>query len=250
MEKIPFGKFGFINRTAVIWMQSHLSTIVCGVVIVIGATIWGVYQRNAGSPRDYLTAEKLFNQWSGTGNEQLIKLKKLLKQHPELHAKYDGRIAQKLLLSSQQGLAATFSKAALKRVGDFSPHYAQFSECSLLIGEKKLQEALDRSKNLKQTLDQDHQFWTPKSELIKHGQMLYGYNLLRIAFLEQALDNPLGELEAWKAFKQEAGWLESEPLPTRADPNAYELISQNFQKNDVSLKDFIQYREQVLKELL
>jgi hypothetical protein len=148
------------------------------------------------------------------------------------------------LLSSHQGLAASFSKATEQRIGDISPYYKQFSNCSLLIGEKKFDEALARSQSLKQSLDQDELFWKPKSEVVRHGVVLYGYNLLRIASLQQMTGNVVGELAAWNEFKKAAGWLESE---ASLDPESFELISQNFQNNDVSLRDFIQYRETLLQ---
>jgi hypothetical protein len=247
MEKVPFGKFGFIHKSASDWMRDNLNSILAGgmgVLVVLG---WIVYQWNTRSTGDHRMAEKTFNEWTGDRNEKLIKLQKILKQHPELHAKYDGRIAQKLLLSSQQGLAATFSRAAQKRIGELSPYYTQFSNGSLLISEKKFEEALSQAKTLKQSLDHDELFWKTKSELVKHGTILYGYNLLRIAFLEQMVGNIAGELTAWKEFEKEAGWLASEAPSPYLDPESFQLIGQNFQKNDVSLKDFIQYRESVLQ---
>jgi hypothetical protein len=250
MEKVPFGKFGFINKSSSDWIRENINSIIAVGVGVLAVAGWTFYQWNTGSAADYLVAEKLFNEWSGDKNENLVKLQKILKQHPELHAKYDGRIAQKLLLSSQEGLAASFSRATQNRIGEFSPHYRQFSNCSILIGEKKFDEALSQSIQLKQSLDQDDLFWKTNSEIVKHGAVLYGYNLLRIAFLEQMVGNISGELSAWKNFKREAGWIESEP-PTRGlDTESFKLITQNFQKNDVSLKDFIQYRETLLANQL
>ncbi len=246
MEKVPFGKFGFINKTTSDWIWEHLNSIIAVSMGLLAVTGWGLYQWKAGSSADYLVAEKTFNEWSGDRNEKLIKLQKILKQHPELHPKYDGRIAQKLLLTSQQGLALSFSKAAQKRVGSFSPYYLQFSNCSLLIGEKKFEEALSQSQALKVALDHDANFWKKRSELVQHGAVLYGYNLLRIAFLQQVLENVPGEIEAWNDFKKEAGWLEIGDSLRRLDPESVQLIGQNFHKNEISLKDFIQYRESVL----
>ncbi len=241
MEKIPFGKFGFIQKEALEWIRRHLLSFMGITGFVIAMAFWSVHQWSMrGSPADYLSAEVAFNEWTGDRSEHFIKLHKLLKQHPELHAKYDGRIAQKLLLSSQQGLAASFSKATHTRIGSLSPYYKQFSNCSLLIGEKKLQEALLQSQQLKQMLDEDDQFWQTKSEIVKHGAVLYGYNLLRIAFLEQALGNAQGELEAWQEFRRNS--------TKQLDPEAYHLIGQNFQKNDISLQDFIEHREEALSK--
>lgn len=250
MEKVPFGKFGFIHKASWDWIQQHLNSIIAIGVGVVATASWMIYQWNRGSPGDYLIAEKTFNAWSGDRNDQLVKLQKILKQHPELHAKYDGRIAQKLLLNSQQGLALSFSKATQKRIGQVSPYYTLFSNGSLLIGEKKFDEALSQSKNLKAMLDQDDSFWKTKSATVKHGAVLYGYNLLRIAFLEQMIGNSAGEQAAWNEFKKAAGWIESESASNRMDPESLSHICQNFQKNDVSLKDFIEYRETVLKDFL
>lgn len=245
MEKVPFGKFGFINKSTSDWIRENLNSIIAVGVGLFAVAGWTLYQWKSGSPGDYLAAEKTFNEWSGDRNDKLIKLQKILKQHPELHAKYDGRIAQKLLVNSEHGLASSFSKATQKRIGEFSPYYTAFSNCSLLIAEKKFEKALEESQTLKQSLDQDLTFWKTQSDLVRHGGILYGYNLLRIAFLQQLTGNKPGELAAWKEFKREAGWLETE-APTKNDSESFELISQNFQKNDVSLKDFIHYRETLL----
>jgi len=245
MEKVPFGKFGFINKSTSDWMQNNFNSIVAVGIGLLAIAGWTLYQWKSGSSGDFLAAEKTFNEWSGDRNDKLIKLQKILKQHPELHAKYDGRIAQKLLINSEHGLALSFSKATQRRIGELSPYYAVFSNCSLLIGEKKFEKALEESQSLKQALDHDPLFWKTQSQLVRHGGILYGYNLLRIAFLQQLAGNRAGELEAWKEFKREAGWLETEP-PTKHDIESFELICQNFQKNDVSLKDFIHYRETIL----
>lgn len=246
MEKVPFGKFGFIHKSASDWMHERRNTIIVVGIGILTLAIWTFYKWNSGSTRDYTIAEKTFNEWSGDINEKFVQLQKILKHHPELHAKYDGVMAQKLLISSHQGLAASLSQATQKRIGELSPHYALFSKCSLVIGEKKFDEALQQAKALKETLQQDENFWKSTSEVVKHGTLLYGYTLLRIAFLEQKMGNPSGEKAAWNEFKKEAGWLEKEPAIKRIDPESLNLICQNFQKNDVSLKDFIQHRESCL----
>lgn len=247
MERVPFGKFGFINKTTSDWIHDNLNSIIAVGVGLFAVAGWTFYQWKSGSPGDYLAAEKTFNEWTGDRNDKLIKLQKILKQHPELHAKYDGRIAQKLLVNSEHGLAAGFAKAAQRRIGEFSPYYARFSNCSLLIGEKKFENALEESLSLKQALDQDPNFWKTESDLVRHGGILYGYNLLRIAFLQQLAGNNAGELAAWKEFEREAGWLETEP-PNKNNVESFELINRNFQKNDVSLKDFIHYRKTMLTD--
>lgn len=226
MEKVPFGKFGFIHKSTSDWIRDHTTIVVSVGTLIVCALSWSFYQWKSGTAGDYIAAENIFNAWTGGRTEQLIQLQKILKHHPELHAKYDGKIAQKLLLSSEQGLSVSFVKAAQKRIGELSPYYTQFTNCSLLIGERKFDEALTRASELNKALKQDEQY---------HGSILYGYNLLRIAFLMQKVGDRPGELAAWSDFKKET------------DSEAFRLICENFRKNDVSLTDFIQYRETLLK---
>ncbi len=226
MERVPFGKFGFIHKSTSDWIREHTTIVITVGTLIVCALSWSLYQWKSGSTGDYIVAENVFNAWTGGRNDKLLQLQKILKHHPELHAKYDGRIAQKLLLSSEQGLSVSFVRAAQKRVGELSPYHTQFTNCSLLIGEKKFDEALIQASELNKALQQDEHY---------HESILYGYNLLRIAFLKQMTGDRLGELAAWNEFKQEA------------DSEAFRLICQNFQKNDVSLTDFIQYRETALK---
>ena len=225
MEKVPFGKFGFIHKSTADWIRQHMNIVIAAGIALCGAISWSLYQWKSGSSSDYLVAENIFNAWTGGRNEKLIKLQKILKHHPELHAKYDGRIAQKLLLSSEQGLSVSFVRASQKRMGELSPYHTRFTNCSLLIGEKKFQEALAHASELNTALKQDENY---------RRTILHGYNLIRIAFLKQITGDIEGELAAWSEFKKD---IDSEP---------FRMICQNFQKNDVSLTDFIQYRETTL----
>ncbi len=240
MEEIPIGKFGFVKRESFIWIKHHLSKIV-GTGFVVLAGIIALTRLFKGDAQvDFLAADIAYQHWEGVPGEHLSKLQKILRKHPELHAKYDGAIAQKLLNSSEQGLAMSYAKAALKRMEGFSPYYIDFSQSSLLIAENKLEEALSRSKALKSSMEKDDGFWEKKSEIVRHGCILYAYNLLRIAMLEKAAGTPEGELLAWKEFKENGG------TSKVYDPEAYQLIQSNFQNDEISLLDYIKHREDVL----
>ena len=244
MSEIPFGKFGFIKKHSLEWVKAHLSTVLSSVaILVIGLIAASRWMK--GDPQvDYLAAEAAYRQWEGKKDDGFAKLQKILKNHPELHAKYDGAIAQKLLGSSENGLAKIYGKAALKRMGGFSPYYSDFSKATLLISEKKLSEALDEAKKLKENMDHDASFWEKKSDVARHGCILYAFNLLRIAMLEGAAGTGEGELKAWKVLKENAGWTSvPQPASRTYDPEAYLLIQENFQHQDVSLLDYIKYRE-------
>jgi hypothetical protein len=246
MEEIPFGKFGFIKKDSIEWVRTHLMTVAgIGAVLAVGLIAVSKWMKGDAQV-DYLTAEMAYHHWEGDRSEQFTKLQKIIRKHPELHAKYDGAIAQKLLSTSESGLATSYGKATLKRMGDFSPYYKEFSACSLMIADRKWAEALKNSKALKASMDSDDGFWEKKSDLVRHGCILYGYNLLRIAMLEKTAGTPKGELEAWHELKVNAGWHGAEPTSRTYDPEAYLLIQGNFQNQEISLLDYIKYREEVL----
>ena len=113
MYKVPVGKFGFLDGAVIEWLKERIALIAGCALALTMLIVWMVSHRSAA---DYRTAESIFNRWNGSSGKELVQLSKLLKQHPELHAKYDGRIAQKLLLCSEKGLAASFSQPIFKRV--------------------------------------------------------------------------------------------------------------------------------------
>ena len=249
-EEIPFGKFGFIKKESIDWVKTHL-TAVAGIGVFVAVGLVGISKWIKGDAQvDYLAAEMAYHHWEGDRNEHFTQLQKLIRKHPELHAKYDGAIAQKLLSHSEKGLATSYGKATLKRIGDFSPYYKDFSKCSLMIVDQKLEEALQNAKALKASMDGDDRFWEKKSDFVRHGCILYAYNLLRIAMLEKVAGTPEGELAAWAELKNNAGWHGAQPASKTYDPEAYHLIQENFQNQEISLLDYIQYRETSLRESL
>lgn len=251
IEEIPVGKFGFIKRQTLDWLTTHINIVLVGVfgvaALLFGAARFtGWFQGDAQV--DFVAAEVAYNKWHGE-KEALPKLEKLIRRHPELHAKYDGGIAQKLLQSSEQGLASSYASQALKRVENFSPYYTQFASGTLMISEGKLSDALTRAKELKKNMDSDDAFWEKRSHTVRHGSLLYAYNLLRIAILEKAAGSAEGELFAWRELKKNAGWQGTDPSSKTYDPEAYALIQQNFQKQDTSLLDYINHREEKIMSL-
>lgn len=244
MDEIPFGKFGFIKRESIDWIKGHLSVMAGGVVLVIVGLVAVSRWMKGDAQVDYLAAEAAYRHWEGNKGEGLARLQKILKDHPELHAKYDGAIAQKLLSSSENGLAKIYAKAAFKRMGDFSPYYTDFSKATLLIADDQLTDALQSAKLLKANMEKDEAFWNKKSEVIRYGCILYAFNLLRIAMLEKTAGTPEGELVAWRELKENAGWLGAQPTSITHDPEAYLLVQENFQNQDISLLDYIKYREE------
>jgi len=245
IEEIPIGKFGYIRRQTLDWLAGHMNVVLtCGIAVIAvlfgAARFLGWFRGDAQV--DFVAAEVAYHKWEG-GKEALLKLEKIIRRHPELHAKYDGAIAQKLLSSSERGLANSYASAALKRVGSFSPYYTQFANVSLMIAEGNLADALGEAKGLKKSMESDDSFWERQSHVVRYGSLLYAYNLLRIAMLEKTAGSGEGELLAWKELKQNAGWQGADIVSKTYDPEAYVLIRENFQKQEISLLDYINHRE-------
>ena len=251
-EQVPIGKFGFVKKQVVDWFSSHINFIVLGcvsvVLLLVGANRLVGWMRG-DSQLDYMTANSLCSNWEGT-KDALPKIEKLMRRHPALHQKYDSVVAQKLLSSSQSGLATSYASATLKRIGEFSPYYTKFATGSLMIADGHLKEALEDAKNLKLQLEVDQSFWEKRSQIVRHGSLLYAYNLIRIATLEKELGSAEGELAAWKELKQNAGWAQTHVTTKAYDPEAYNLIQKNFKKQDISLLDYINHREKALTSFL
>jgi hypothetical protein len=249
IEQIPVGKFGYVQRRTWDWLSSHLNIVAMATIGVLASLFaagkfLGWFRGDAQV--DFVAAQIAYHKWNGSV-DALARLDKLIGRHPELHAKYDGLIAQKLLNSSKSGLAHSYASSALKRTSGFSPHYTAFAQGSLLIADGRLQEALTMAKELKANMDNDAPFWEKRSHIVRHGSLLYAYNLLRIAILEKTAGSPQGELLAWEEFKKNAGWQDAQPTSKTYDSEAYLLIQQNFQKQALSLADYIKYRENFLR---
>ncbi len=124
----------------------------------------------------------------------------------------------------------TLSERGLKRVQELVPAHARFAKNSLTIGQGDYAHALMEAKELKRSLQE-------RTE--ERSSLLYHFNLLRIAFLEMQLGNPQEELAGWTELLQ-AG---------EQDPREWALLLSCFQKEDLSLLDFIHARQKVLSNL-
>src|SRR3989344_1708766 len=152
MEEIPIGRFGYVKRRTLDLLSSHFNWVISGGIALVFMLFWGGrflgwFQGDARV--DYVAAQLAYRKWD------VQKLEKLIQRHPELHAKYDAAIAQKLLSSSERGLANGYASATLKRVESVSPYYTDFANGTLMIAEKKLAEALTLAKQLKEKMEAD-----------------------------------------------------------------------------------------------
>jgi hypothetical protein len=219
------------------WLQEHGKTllyVVLGVILVLFAAFHWMARSKGSAYGDYVSAHSTYLSWaSGAKQDEplLNKLKGLLDRHPELHAKYDPLIAQRLLTENDSALALN----TLKRIGKEAPYFAQFAHASLLISQGSFSAALEEAQRLKQALEVDDLFWEKQSQAVRHGSSLYAFNLLRIAMLEQKVGTADGERLAWEELEKKEG--------KTYHPEAMFLLEQAFREQDLSLKDYIAYRK-------
>ncbi|MBA3957644.1 MAG: hypothetical protein H0X51_04515 [Parachlamydiaceae bacterium] len=219
--------------------RKHLIVALLAAAILIFFIVRLVSNSELQSEKDYLTADKEFllfarpNAEANLSQDSLAKLQAIMQRHPDLHAKYDGLIAQILLIRQQTPEAITFANLALDRTSNENqPYYTAYAQTSLLIGQQNYTEALDKAQKLQENLLAD-----PKHA---YGDTLLAFNLLRIASLQQQLGLAKEEKQTWTTWQQ----LFNDP----SHP-AFKEVSEHFQHGKVSLHHFIQAREASLKNI-
>lgn len=209
----------------------HKRQIAIGTASVIaGAALLIGYFRSGPDALSYVRAEAAFSQWEASPqNEELYQgMQKAIGTVPSLKKKYEGAIAQRLLDMEKIPEALAMARASLNRVRGDVPFHSAYGETSLLIQQGQFQEALQRAVALKEEM----------SSLAdgKEGALLYAYNLLRIASLQQELKNRPGE---------KAGWEELESYLQRHGETAV-LLFNDFSENTLSLSQYIAERKRSL----
>ena len=139
----------------------------------------------------------------------LTDLRKLLEDSPNLQAKYDGLIAQQLLLEKKIDEATPYINQTLSRVkGEDSPYYIDFSKTSVTLAGGKKEEALKEAYLLRDKMLQVK----PEDSSTQFGGVLYAFNLIRIALLEKDFQNKELEQKAWQELQQMSDSKSSFPI--------------------------------------
>lgn len=186
---------------------------------------------------------------STKASEALKQLESLMKKHPELHAAYDGGIAQTLLNRGLASDAKPYAEATLARTRiDDLPYYSDFGATTLLIASENYEEALDKSQAMQQQMS-DIIGKTSTTMERSFGDELFALNLFRIAMLQQQLGDKAGELNSWRLWKHYAG-LEKDAATSvvKIDTQVFRGIIQQLAVGSLSLPDYISYRENALKK--
>jgi poly(3-hydroxyalkanoate) synthetase len=206
------------------------------------------------SEKDYLQASTDFSAFlrdttskdNDATQEAFKRLTALMNSHPELHPAYDGAIGQTLLNRGLITDAKPFIVNTLKRTrAESLILYNEFASATLLISEAHYKEALEKALALQQTMLDDLNQGANSDR--SFSEVLFAFNLLRIAMLHQQLNNDKEELQSWQQWKSYAG-LDKAPNKTLAiNPVAFRMIIQQLATGKIALPDYIAYREKLLK---
>lgn len=214
-----------------------------------------MYRLSSGSKAnaltDYLNADNDFLRFQESSLTEslsptgpLTHLEEILNRRPELHARFDGLIAQVLLTKDDPQNAKIFADSAFQRIQrDHLPYYTDYAQTTLLISENKYQEALESAQDLKKKMlatinasDDQQQF----------GEMLFLFNLIRIAFLEQQMGIPSQELATWQEVSTRIQPQENQKKSSKRMQKSLQAFNAHFQQGNASLLNYIKEREKKL----
>jgi len=173
------------------WIYLHRNLLINVGIFVFLLIGWAVLRTVRAPNFDAICrAQTAYAAWKAKPDDDELyrQFEKALAAVPEMKHALGGEMAQSLLIAGKSEAAQKFCREPLKELRAIAPDYAEFSETSLLIAQKRWQEALEKSVSLK--------------ERLSATTHLYLQNAIRIASLQRQLNNPAGELAAWRDLEQ------------------------------------------------
>lgn len=184
--------------------------------------------RSNQAEKDFILAKEAVQSLKNPEKEasSLATLQTILSARTDLQAKYDGIVGQTLLTQGKTEEAKPYIERTFNRVKqEASPFDQDFAKTSLLIAEGHLNEALKNAYLLKDKM----------LEAASPSSTLFAFNLIRIAFLEKAAQNPAAEQKAWSELKTMGQ--PSHPIKIKA--HELNKVMTHFDDEGASLKDYI-----------
>lgn len=216
------------NSKNLIWIL--LFTLALGFFAYRTLTSW-----SKQSGQNYLAAENAYLEMRSTSGERSTeaadRLSLLLAQQPDLQAKYDGLLAQYLLIQGDAPAAESAATRALARTkAENGPYFQQYAQATLLIANSNYKEALAEARKLQEAIVADRD--------LTYSALL-PLNLLRIAMLQQKLELDADEITSW---------LQWQDLAKEEGKAVYfERVADVYQEGDIDLFGYISHRINVLK---
>jgi hypothetical protein len=242
------GQFSWILR-----YSTRIAVGLAALFMVAFVVYQWMHKTQSHDLKEFLTADNLYTRWKEKpleNQESLDKLKKIISALPQLKTRFEPLIAQELLAIGSSEITPSFAAAALKRIKKGNPYYTDFAYTTLLIANGELQDALDQALTLKSMIDKDPSFAKEGSVHTHVGHLLYAYNLLRISLLQKEVGSTQGEFLAWSELEKKAGWQEETVELTPVQKEVYSLLEENFAQNQITLKEWVKHRKNVLTQNL
>ena len=250
-DPVSLEQFDFSDRIAdhpaVQWIYENgrmIGYICLGLIVLSILAYKFSNHRQYQSEHDYIEAE---NTWSSLAeaplNEEqtkptLLKMQQLVNHHSDLAVKYDSLLAQLYLYEGNTKDAFPLAKRSLARTAEeLKPFYYSYATTSLLIAEKNYSQALTEAQSLDHQMNEQLQNAEKGKEF---GNVLYFFNLLRIATLQKELQLPKDELQTLNKIEAVYSQMFTWEL---ADQQA---IQNAFNEDKVNLKDYLDYRKKAL----
>jgi hypothetical protein len=226
------------SSQAIEWLSSNRKMIIWIFLAFLAFLIFAyrvAAARTLSAESDFFHAQTAFAQFQqantysqdSSASSNLEELKAIMKRRPEIKPRYEGPLTQTLLIMNQPSQAQLFATDIFDRTqSDHLQLYQEYSQTSLLIGEEHYDDALQKTQKLQGILDQADE---------NANQLLYVFNLIRLAMLYQQMNQPENELIAWEKLQNQPQRLES-VLAT----------SQVLKVGQASLNEYIEERKKTL----
>lgn len=225
------------SHPAIEWLSNRKNLLLWALFALITVLILAsrlVTWRTQSAEKDFFQAQTAFTQFqenaitdNSTAPADLEQLQTLMQQYPELKPKYEGPVAQTLLINGQISQAEVLTRDIFRRTKpDHLQLYQDYTQTSLVMGQGNYGAALKRAQDLKSTLDQLNEGNNP---------ILYVLNLMRLALLYQQTNQPQEELKVWEELQNQ---------PQRME--AIMAASQVLNVGQASLNQYIEERRSTL----
>ncbi|WP_075883718.1 tetratricopeptide repeat protein [Candidatus Protochlamydia sp. W-9] len=224
----------WVDHPLILWISDRKHFFLWGLLGLFAALLF-IYRflslQTLNAENDFIQAANAFQQIEQNTSSSDIKkthiqeLLAIMARHPELHAKYDGVLAQYFIIQNQPSEAKQLAKSTFERVKpDQLNLYVNYAKTSLLISEGSYKEALMQANDLQKQLS-----------LIPENVVLSVYNLIRLALLHEQLN---------QASEAVAIWDQLIALNRNKDFSEAELITTKlFQAGQINLEQFVEGRK-------
>lgn len=201
-------------------LQKHWSKLVLAILLLACVSVWTqrlISSKTGQRTQDYFkirqSLEK-FSQGEMLSSEAIIAAENILLKRPDLHPQCNAMLAYSFFAMEKPEKASPYVRLLLDRAEkeNLPEYFLSFGSTSLLIGEKKFEQALFEARQLHYRIKEE-----------KHVQTLCAMNLLRIVYLTH------------KTYQEELKQSSLEELQRHPQ---YSKIASLFQEGEVQLENY------------